>query len=174
MLEDYMFVFGCFLFDVSRSYPHDEFCNVYHVCESGADNMRQCPHQLFWDHEQQKCEWSNNVRCTGRTLVALSVESSLFCMEKSDGIYIDPICKSTDMLGTSLLHVLIRWFLTNPDCNVYHQCMGDIDVKLRCPERLIFNETLKACDWPESSICKGGNILLEGEGNDGFCTDKVS
>lgn len=54
--------------------------------------MRQCPHQLFWDNEQQKCEWSNNVRCSGRTLVALSMESSLFCMEKTDGFYIDPIC----------------------------------------------------------------------------------
>lgn len=51
--------------------------------------------------------------------------------------------------------------------------MADIDVKLRCPERLVFNETLKRCDWPESTICKGGNILLEGEANNGFCTDKV-
>ncbi len=61
----------------------------------------------------------------------------------------------------------------NIDCNVYHQCMADIDVKLRCPERLVFNETLKRCDWPESTICKSGNILLEGEDNNGFCTDKV-
>jgi hypothetical protein len=51
--------------------------------------------------------------------------------------------------------------------------MADIDVKLRCPERLVFNETLKRCDWPESTICKSGNILLEGEANNGFCTDKV-
>jgi hypothetical protein len=76
-----------------RSYPHEEYCNVYHVCESGADNMRQCPHQLFWDNVQQKCEWSDKVRCTGRTLVALSMEASLFCMEKIDGFYIDPLCK---------------------------------------------------------------------------------
>jgi hypothetical protein len=82
-----------FKFTSNRSYPHEEYCNVYHVCESGADNMRQCPHQLFWDNEQQKCEWSNNVRCTGRTLVAISMESSLFCMEKTDGFYIDPFCK---------------------------------------------------------------------------------
>lgn len=60
------------------------------------------------------------------------------------------------------------------DCNVYHQCMADIDVKLRCPERLVFNETLKRCDWPESTTCKGGNTLLDGEDNNGFCTDKVN
>ena len=59
--------------------------------------MRQCPHQLFWDNEQQKCEWSNNVRCSGRTLVALSMESSLFCMEKNDGFYSDPYCKLIDL-----------------------------------------------------------------------------
>jgi hypothetical protein len=63
------------------------------MCESGSDNMRQCPHQLFWDNEQQKCEWSNNVHCSGRTLVALSMESSVFCMEKKDGFYSDPLRK---------------------------------------------------------------------------------
>lgn len=52
--------------------------------------------------------------------------------------------------------------------------MADIDVKLRCPERLVFNETLKRCDWPEATICKGGNILLEGEDNSGYCADKVN
>jgi hypothetical protein len=52
--------------------------------------------------------------------------------------------------------------------------MADIDVKLRCPERLVFNETLKRCDWPEATMCKGGNILLEGEDKNGFCTDKVN
>ncbi len=90
---EYIHDFFFFKFKSNRSYPHEEYCNVYHVCESGADNMRQCPHQLFWDNEQQKCEWSNNVRCTGRTLVAISMESSLFCMEKTDGFYIDPFCK---------------------------------------------------------------------------------
>jgi hypothetical protein len=130
--------------------------------------MRQCPHQLFWDHEQQKCEWSDKVRCTGRTLVAISMESSLFCMEKTDGFYIDPLCKFD-----KTAHFSLKIMFFHIDCNVYHQCMADIDVKLRCPERLAFNETLQRCDWPESTICKGGNILLEGEGNNGFCTDKV-
>ena len=60
------------------------------------------------------------------------------------------------------------------DCNVYHQCMADIDVKLRCPERLIFNETLKRCDWPESSVCKSGSILVEDDEKIGFCSDKVN
>ncbi|CAF1232884.1 unnamed protein product [Adineta ricciae] len=133
------------------SYPNEEYCNVYHVCESGSDSIRQCPNQLFWDNEQQKCEWSNKVHCSGRTLVALSMESNLFCMEKSDGYYIDP-----------------------QYCNVYHQCMADIDVKLQCPERLVFNETLKRCDWPETTNCKSGNILVEDDDNNykGFCADK--
>jgi peptide methionine sulfoxide reductase MsrB len=55
--------------------------------------MRQCPHQLFWDNEQQKCEWSDKVRCSGRTLVALSLEANAFCTEKPEGFYIDPNCK---------------------------------------------------------------------------------
>jgi len=55
--------------------------------------MRQCPHQLFWNNEQQKCDWSNKIQCSGRTLVALSMEPNLFCMEKPEGFYIDPHCK---------------------------------------------------------------------------------
>lgn len=73
-----------------------------------------------------------------------------------------------------LTRLILRGNLLPIDCNVYHQCMADIDVKLRCPERLVFNETLKRCDWPESTACKGGNMLLEGEANNGFCTDKVN
>jgi hypothetical protein len=53
--------------------------------------------------------------------------------------------------------------------------MADIDVKLQCPERLVFNETLQRCDWPESTTCKSGNILVEDEDkNEGFCADKVN
>ena len=81
----------------------------------------------------------------------------------------------------TLIHFVSRYqciqacfLISNVDCNVYHQCMADIDVKLRCPDRLVFNETLKRCDWPESTMCKGGNILLEGEDNNAFCTDKVN
>jgi hypothetical protein len=78
---------------LNRSYPNEEYCNVYHVCESGSDNIRQCPHQLYWDNDQQKCDWSNNVRCSGRTLVALSMEQNPFCNEKKDGYYMDQHCK---------------------------------------------------------------------------------
>ncbi len=68
------------------------------------------------------------------------------------------------------------FFFFNIDCNVYHQCMADIDVKLQCPERLVFNETLKRCDWPESTDCKSGNILVNDDdnNNNGFCADKVN
>ncbi len=53
--------------------------------------------------------------------------------------------------------------------------MADIDVKLQCPERLVFNETLKRCDWPESTDCKSGNILVDDDNNNnGFCADKVN
>jgi hypothetical protein len=54
--------------------------------------------------------------------------------------------------------------------------MADIDVKLQCPERLVFNETLKRCDWPESTDCKSGNILVNDDdnNNNGFCADKVN
>jgi hypothetical protein len=75
---------------------------------------------------------------------------------------------------TFLLQIINLIFRENKDCNVYHQCMADIDVKLQCPERLVFNETLKRCDWPESTNCKSGNLLVDSDDRHGFCADKVN
>ena len=94
-----------------RSYPHEEYCNVYHACESASDNMRQCPHQLFWDNEQQKCDWSDKVHCSKRTLVALSMETNTFCLERSDGFFIDPHCKSFGLFVFFLANEIL--LLTN-------------------------------------------------------------
>jgi hypothetical protein len=132
-------------------YAHQEYCNVYHVCESGTDNVRQCPNQLFWDYRTKRCDWSGNVECTGRTLITLSTDTTLFCMERRDGVYGDP-----------------NW------CNVYHNCLSGVDFKTKCPVGLIWNETKKDCDWSDSTQCSTGSFLRDGTDLDKktFCSDK--
>ena len=132
-------------------YAHEEYCNVYHVCESGTDNIRQCPNQLFWDPKTKRCDWSGNVECTGRTLVTLSTDATLFCMERLDGVYGDP-----------------NW------CNVYHNCLSGVDFKTKCPDGLIWNETKKDCDWSDNTQCSTGNLLKDASDIDKktFCSDK--
>lgn len=132
-------------------YAHEEYCNVYHVCESGTDNIRQCPNQLFWDYRTKRCDWSGNVECTGRTLITLSTDTTLFCMERRDGVYGDP-----------------NW------CNVYHNCLSGVDFKTKCPVGLIWNETKKDCDWSDSTQCSTGNFLRDAADMDKktFCIDK--
>ena len=132
-------------------YAHEEYCNVYHVCESGTDNIRQCPNQLFWDFKTKRCDWSGNVECTGRTLITLSTDTTLFCMERRDGVYGDP-----------------NW------CNVYHNCLSGVDFKTKCPVGLIWNETKKDCDWSDSTQCSTGNFLRDSTDLDKktFCSDK--
>lgn len=131
-------------------YAHEEYCNVYHVCESGTDNIRQCPNQLFWDSELKKCDWSGNVECSGRTLVTLSTDTTLFCMERKDDIYGDPTY-----------------------CNVYHNCLSGVDFKTKCPDNLVWNETKKDCDWSDSTQCVTGSYFKEGESDKKtFCSDK--
>ena len=134
-------------------YAHEEYCNVYHVCESGTDNIRQCPNQLFWDFKTKRCDWSGNVECTGRTLVTLSTDATLFCMERLDGVYGDPNY-----------------------CNVYHNCLSGVDFKTKCPVGLIWNETKKDCDWSDSTQCSTGNFLRDSTDSesDTFCTDKTN
>jgi hypothetical protein len=132
-------------------YAHEEYCNVYHVCESGSDNIRQCPNQLFWDPSTKRCDWSGNVECTGRTLVTLSTDTTLFCMERKDGVYGDPV-----------------W------CNVYHNCLSGTDFRTKCPDNLVWNETKKDCDWSDSTQCITGNLFKDGSdpNQKSFCTDK--
>ncbi len=132
-------------------YAHEEYCNVYHVCESGTDNIRQCPNQLFWDYKAKRCDWSGNVECTGRTLITLSTDTTLFCMERRDGVYGDP-----------------NW------CNVYHNCLSGTDFKTKCPVGLIWNETKKDCDWSDSTQCSSGNFLKDSSDAEKytFCGDK--
>lgn len=134
-------------------YAHEEYCNVYHVCESGTDNIRQCPNQLFWDFKTKRCDWSGNVECTGRTLVTLSTDATLFCMERLDGVYGDTTY-----------------------CNVYHNCLSGVDFKTKCPVGLIWNETKKDCDWSDTTQCTTGNFLQEDNdsGVTTFCADKVN
>ena len=132
-------------------YAHEEYCNVYHVCESGTDNIRQCPNQLFWDFKTKRCDWSGNVECTGRTLITLSTDTTLFCMERRDGVYGDP-----------------NW------CNVYHNCLSGVDFKTKCPVGLIWNETKKDCDWSDSTQCSTGNFLRDSSDTEEntYCSDK--
>jgi hypothetical protein len=132
-------------------YAHEEYCNVYHVCESGTDNIRQCPNQLFWDFKTKRCDWSGNVECTGRTLITLSTDTTLFCMERRDGVYGDP-----------------NW------CNVYHNCLSGVDFKTKCPVGLIWNETKKDCDWSDSTQCSTGNFLRDSADTEEntYCSDK--
>ena len=133
------------------TFAHEEYCNVYHVCESGSDNIVQCPNQLYWDPSTNRCDWSNKVECSGRAMVTLSTEASLFCIERQDGVYKDPV-----------------W------CNVYHNCLSGTDFKTKCPGNLVWNEIKKDCDWSDSTECSTGNYLKDAseENEKSFCSDR--
>ncbi len=129
-------------------YSHQEYCNVFHVCESGVDNIRQCPNQLFWDVTNNRCEWPSKVECTGRTLVTLSTEATLFCLERKDGVYGDPV-----------------W------CNIYHTCLSGIDYRTKCPDNLIWNEVKKDCDWSDSTKCSTGKLYRNSSATT-YCSER--
>jgi hypothetical protein len=133
------------------TFPHEEYCNVYHICESGTENIGKCPNQLFWDPSKKRCDWSSNVECKGRTMVSLSIDTSLFCIERDDGVYGDPI-----------------W------CNVYHNCLSGNDFKIKCPDNLVWNEIKKDCDWSDSTQCISGNYLKDSSQQieKSFCSNK--
>ncbi len=45
-------------------------------------------------------------------------------------------------------------------CNIFHQCQAAMDYPKRCPNRLMFNEETKECDWEDKVDCKGREKLI--------------
>ena len=44
-------------------------------------------------------------------------------------------------------------FPSEEDCRYYYTCDNGVQTVLRCPLGLVFNETIRACDYPENVDC---------------------
>lgn len=48
-----------------NKYKHADYCNVFHHCVGGIDNVIRCDGELQWNDNQKKCDWESVVKCSG-------------------------------------------------------------------------------------------------------------
>ena len=49
-----------------NKYKDPEYCNVFHHCNGGIDNVVRCDGELMWNEYDGKCDWESKVKCTGK------------------------------------------------------------------------------------------------------------
>ncbi|CAF4198097.1 unnamed protein product, partial [Adineta steineri] len=125
------------------NFAHEQYCNRYYICQNGKDVVFTCQNNLRYSIEKNECDWAVNVDCKGKPDYMWEGIKENFCKRLPDGNYPD-----------------IRF------CNIFHQCQAAMDYPKRCPNRLMFNEGTKECDWEDKVDCKGREKLIDTEGLD--------
>jgi hypothetical protein len=68
-------------------YASETYCNVFHHCSGGTDNLVRCTGELQWDDRKKECGWESTVRCglPKKMLPNENKFNSTFCTGKADG-----------------------------------------------------------------------------------------
>jgi hypothetical protein len=51
---------------IDGKYKHLEYCNVFHHCVGGIDNVVRCDGELQWNDKIKQCDWESVVKCAGK------------------------------------------------------------------------------------------------------------
>lgn len=132
-----------------------EHCNRFYKCSYGLPVAFSCPAGLLYNIEQQWCDWQTNVECGERPIVEDEVvdggndgntdsESNPGGHGHSDPSAAPAICAAEKSEGVLVAH---------ENCNQFYKCSGGLPVALNCPEPLLYNYALEACDWLQNVDC---------------------
>lgn len=129
-----------------------EYCNKFYVCQGGRPVSLACPANLFYNPENEQCDWPFNVNCGGRfTVNSVRVETNP--LSSDDTV---TSCSQYDSEGALIAH---------ENCNRFYKCNGGKPVALDCPAGLVFNIEVQYCDWSSNVEC-GDRTIAEIEKED--------
>ena len=68
-------------------YASDTYCNVFHHCIGGVNNVVRCTGELQWDDKRKECGWESSVHCgPPKKMLPNDVKSNItVCSGKPDG-----------------------------------------------------------------------------------------
>ena len=127
---------GC---DGSKQYAaHPTNCARMIACLNGHE--LECIKGLAFDYATQQCKPTAEVNCT--------IKVSTVATAKSNQLKDDLKCTTEQRISPH-----------PTDCTKFVICEKTIDgsfieVETKCPGGLLFNKSLKVCDWPHNVICK--------------------
>ncbi|XP_047111954.1 uncharacterized protein LOC124788720 [Schistocerca piceifrons] len=128
-------------------YPNEEDCTLYWECDNGLLRNGSCPNGLIWNNDLQACDWPYNYDCPydKKGLIVLS-DATPDCPQPSPGEIFN-----------------VTFYPNEEDCTLYWECDNGLLRNGSCPNGLIWNNDLQACDWPYNYDCpydKKGLIVL--------------
>lgn len=114
-------------------YPDLTRCENYFRCENGFALLYECRYGLYFDRDENLCQWPANVTCT-----PLSPEPgfppALSCPGNDD-----------EQNPTLLAHPY--------ECGKFFKCWDGVPTVMDCPDNQLWNQEALYCDFPDKVAC---------------------
>ncbi|UYV70525.1 hypothetical protein LAZ67_7003416 [Cordylochernes scorpioides] len=108
--------------------PDYDSCDVFYRCQANGTVCRHtCPPGLLYNKAVMLCDLPAHVDCQDRPPVTTEAPPRHFTCPAPEGTFSNP-----------------------DDCSQFYQCYDDQAFLRACPEDLVFNPNLLACDWPDN------------------------
>ncbi|XP_078739415.1 uncharacterized protein LOC144952821 [Lampetra fluviatilis] len=124
-------------------YPDPLDSHSFYHCSNSLTYHKQCPANLVFNPAISVCDWPGNVAAATTQATTKSVVNSVFCQDKADGLYPDPL-----------------------DSHSFYHCSNSLTYHKQCPANLVFNPAISVCDWPAPPL----SLAVV---NSVFCQDKA-
>ncbi|XP_038049704.1 uncharacterized protein LOC119723214 [Patiria miniata] len=109
-------------------YADPSSCRMYYICNNGVATHLPCGQGLYYDPLSSTCNYPHNVPCN-------APDTALFCDARAEGLYPYP-----------------------DDCSKFYHCASGLTYTKSCPSGLLFNPSLKVCDWPYNVNCNCAEV----------------
>ncbi|XP_061437967.1 uncharacterized protein LOC133362994 isoform X3 [Lethenteron reissneri] len=133
-------------------YPDPADSHSFYHCSNSLMYHKQCPANLVFNPAKNICDWdvphddaTTTTQATTKPLV-----NSVFCQDKADGLYPDPL-----------------------DSHSFYHCSNSLTYHKQCPANLVFNPAISVCDWPGNVAAATTQATTKSVVNSVFCQDKA-
>ncbi|KAK5649588.1 hypothetical protein RI129_000617 [Pyrocoelia pectoralis] len=123
--------------------PHESDCSKFYKCSHGVPVELRCPTDLYFNPQQNYCDWPKNVNCTNKNARRIKSRSVMFTgREVSNGKFCPLENPEEDIL-----------YPHESNCSLFYKCFSGKLVAHTCPPNLYYNPDKKYCDWPANVNC---------------------
>ncbi|KAG5669038.1 hypothetical protein PVAND_016940 [Polypedilum vanderplanki] len=125
--------------------PHETECNLFYKCSHGRRVLMECPENLHWSVEYDRCEYPSIAGCDINFLPPLPT-------------WTPPISTTTEGFENQCPEIDdpddLVFLPSNESCEIYYLCFNGDKIQRKCNEGLHWNVELNWCDFPENSGCE--------------------
>jgi hypothetical protein len=122
-------------------------CGAYYVCQNGIGSPGNCPNGLYFDYEQQACNYPDNIVCAPNAPTVPPTPPIVSTTTETTTTTPVPGPCAGFAFGT---------FIPYPPygCGGWQQCKNDISIGVgKCPTGLYFSFQGQSCEFPEYVKC---------------------